>query len=97
MKVLIDTNVIIDNLASRTPYDGDAKAIFNHIATNRITGYVNISSITDIYYIIRKTFMDTDFRKRYDAIKSKENVYAKQRNNETVASTPVPRAPLIQY
>ena len=64
MKALIDTNVIIDNLASRAPYDRDAKAIFNHIATNRITGYISISSITDVYYIIRKVFNDADSKEK---------------------------------
>jgi len=62
MKVLLDTNVIVDNLALREPYEKDAKAIFYLIATNRIMGYVSTSSITDIYYIVRKTFNDIDSR-----------------------------------
>ena len=70
MKVLIDTNVIIDNLASRVPFDSDAKVIFNHIATNRIIGYVNISSITDIYYILRKTFNNIDSKEKIKTLMS---------------------------
>ena len=64
MRVLIDTNVIIDNLASRAPYNKDAKAIFNHIAAKQISGYVSISSITDIYYILRKTFNDIESKEK---------------------------------
>jgi predicted nucleic acid-binding protein len=64
MKILVDTNVIIDNLTLREPYAGDAKTIFSMIAKKRITGYVNTSSVTDIYYIIRKTYSDTDSREK---------------------------------
>ena len=62
MKILLDTNVIIDNLASREPYDRCAKVIFNLIASNRIQGYINTSSVTDIYYILRKSLSDSDSR-----------------------------------
>ena len=64
MRVLLDTNVIVDNLSLREPYAKDAKAIFHLIATNRITGYGNTSSITEIYYILRKTFNDIDSRSK---------------------------------
>jgi len=62
MKILLDTNVIIDNLASREPFNQNAKAIFNLIAKKQVVGYVNTSSVTDIYYILRKTLSDTDSR-----------------------------------
>jgi predicted nucleic acid-binding protein len=64
MKVLLDTNIIVDNLALREPHHKYAKEIFNLIAKKRIAGYVNTSSVTDIYYILRKTFSDTDSRKK---------------------------------
>ena len=64
MKILIDSNVILDNFALREPYAKDAKAIFNLIAKNRVTGYVNTSSVTDIYYILRKTFNDAASREK---------------------------------
>ena len=37
MKFLVDTNVIVNNLASRVPHDKHANAIFDLIARNRIT------------------------------------------------------------
>ena len=64
MKILLDTNVIVDNIAVREPYNKTANAIFNLIIEERIIGYVNTSSITDIYYIIRKTFNDSDSREK---------------------------------
>ena len=62
MKILLDTNVILDSLASREPYNKHADDIFDMIAKNRIEGYINTSSVTDIYYILRKTLNDTDSR-----------------------------------
>ena len=68
MKILVDTNVIVDNLTLREPFAEEAKKIFSMIAERRITGYVNTSSVTDIYYIIRKTFNDTDSREKIRTI-----------------------------
>ncbi|MCL2190064.1 MAG: PIN domain-containing protein [Defluviitaleaceae bacterium] len=59
MKILLDTNVILDSLASREPYNKQADDIFDLIAQNRVAGYLNASSVTDIYYILRKTLGDT--------------------------------------
>ena len=68
IKILLDTNVVVDNLALREPFAKDAKTIFTMIAKKSIIGYVNTSSITDIYYIIRKTFNDTDSREKIRTI-----------------------------
>jgi len=54
MKILLDTNVILDSLASREPYNSQADDIIELVAKKRIEGYLNISSVTDIYYILRK-------------------------------------------
>jgi len=54
MKILLDTNVILDSLASRKPHDKNADDIFDLIAKNHIEGYLNTSSVTDIYYILKK-------------------------------------------
>ena len=62
IKILLDTNVILDSLASRKPYAKQADDIFNLIAKNRIEGYLNTSSVTDIYYILRKTLGDVASR-----------------------------------
>jgi len=64
MKILVDTNVIVDNLASREPHDKYSNAIFDLIARNRITGCLNTSSVTDIYFILRKTFSDAESREK---------------------------------
>ena len=54
MKILVDTNVIIDALTSREPFRKDAEQIFM-LAANRIEDmYITASSATDIYYLVRK-------------------------------------------
>ncbi len=46
MKILVDTNVIIDALAAREPFREDAEAILLLAAEEQITGFVTGSSIT---------------------------------------------------
>lgn len=54
MKILVDTNVIIDALTSREPFKEDAEQIFM-LAANRIEDmYITANSSTDIYYLVRK-------------------------------------------
>ncbi len=54
LRVLIDTNVIIDALAAREPFRIEAEAILLLAAEERIVGFVTGSSMTDIYYLIRR-------------------------------------------
>lgn len=55
MKLLIDTNVILDVLLKREPfYDSGAK-LLNLAKQNDINLYVSASAITDIYYIANQT------------------------------------------
>ena len=54
MKVLIDTNVILDVLAKRPPFYSHAEKIFFLAAEEKIEALITASSVTDIYYLIRK-------------------------------------------
>ena len=54
MKVLIDTNVIIDTALRRKPFLVDSDQVLFFAQTERFDGYVSASSITDLYYILRK-------------------------------------------
>lgn len=54
MKILIDTNVIIDALTSREPFREDAEQIFILSANRAEDMYITASSATDIYYLVRK-------------------------------------------
>ena len=63
MKILVDTNVIIDALTSREPFREDAEQIFL-LAANQIEDmYITASSATDIYYLVRKHLHSTEHAK----------------------------------
>lgn len=60
MKVLIDTNVIIDALTGREPFREMAEKIFI-LAANQVEDmYIIASLATDIYYLIRKYLHNTE-------------------------------------
>jgi len=54
MKALIDTNVIIDYLDDRAPFADDAERIFDLCEQGELAGVITASSMTDIYYVMRK-------------------------------------------
>lgn len=59
MKVLLDTNIVIDALTSREPWKEHAEKIFLMAANNIIDIFITASSATDIYYLIRKHLHST--------------------------------------
>ncbi|MCL1463106.1 type II toxin-antitoxin system VapC family toxin [Argonema galeatum] len=54
MRVLIDTNVVIDFLQEREPFIEDAAKLFDKIDAGEIEGFIAATTITNIYYIVRK-------------------------------------------
>ena len=56
MKILLDTNIVIDFLAKREPFAKDAKIIISLIENKEIEGYLSASTITTIHYLAQKIF-----------------------------------------
>ena len=54
MKVLLDTNVVLDLLLERDPWRVDAEAIAQASSDGRLQSHVSASTITDIFYIGRR-------------------------------------------
>lgn len=54
MKVLIDTNIIIDFALERQPFYKESEQVFLFAQQRQIEGYVSASTFGDLYYIIRK-------------------------------------------
>ena len=54
MKVLIDTNVILDLLCDRKEFAADASRVFKLCEVHKIEGIVSALSIPNIVYIMRK-------------------------------------------
>lgn len=55
-KLLIDTNVVLDFLLARKPFDASAVEIFKLAATGKVTLFISINSFTDIIYFVRKEY-----------------------------------------
>ena len=64
MKIVVDTNVIIDALTSREPWNESAEKIFLMAANRTVDMYITASAATDIYYLIRKHLHDTQTAKQ---------------------------------
>ncbi|WP_354635678.1 PIN domain-containing protein [Planktothricoides raciborskii] len=54
MKVLLDTNVIVDVAVERQPYFAASQQVLLKVEQKEIEGYVSPSILSDIYYIVRK-------------------------------------------
>ena len=54
MKVLIDTNIILDYALIRQPFYDLADRIFVLVEQKQIEAYVSASTFTDLFYILRK-------------------------------------------
>lgn len=60
MKLLIDTNVVLDVLLRREPFSKTAAEVLNLTQRDDVREYVSASAITDIYYIANKQMKDRD-------------------------------------
>ena len=54
MRVLIDTNILLDFLLQREPFFQDAELLFNAIDSGLVIGCVTATTLTDIFYIAQK-------------------------------------------
>jgi len=55
MRVLLDTNIVLDLLLQREPFIDDARDIFLLIENNQIDGFLSATTITTLHYIISKS------------------------------------------
>ena len=66
MKIMIDTNIILDVLLEREPFYKHSRAILEMCEKRKIYGFISASSATDIFYLVRKALSSTE--KAYDAL-----------------------------
>lgn len=58
MKLLVDTNVVLDVLLRREPFVKAATDVLNLTQQDNVREYVSASAITDIYYIAYRQMKD---------------------------------------
>lgn len=54
MKILLDTNVVLDHLMNREPFVDEAETVLNAVAYRQIEAAITANTITDIAYLLRK-------------------------------------------
>lgn len=55
MKILLDTNVVLDLLLAREPFVDMAREIFNLIENNELEGFLCATSVTTLHYLIGRS------------------------------------------
>lgn len=66
MKIMCDTNIIIDVLLEREPFVDESCRVLSLCEEHRLDGFVSASSVTDIYDLVRKYTHSTELA--YQAI-----------------------------
>lgn len=62
MKVLLDTNIILDVILQRQPYFEESIEILKLSDMGEINSFITSNSITDVFYVLRKYFDNTQDR-----------------------------------
>ena len=62
MKVLVDTNVVMDALLGREPYFEDSNRVLQICGDKKVEGYLAAHTITNLFYYLRKHYQNEDCR-----------------------------------
>ncbi|MBR1628692.1 MAG: PIN domain-containing protein [Lachnospiraceae bacterium] len=63
MRILIDTNVMLDYITKREPYYTDAYTIMKKCRSGEVKGCIAAHSVMNAFYILRKEYTETERRK----------------------------------
>lgn len=56
MKVLVDTNVMMDALTEREPFAEKSKEVIRIISEHKADGYLAAHSVTNLFYLLRHDY-----------------------------------------
>jgi len=62
LKVIIDTNVVLDVLLERKPFVESAVEVFGLVERSRIEAFLGATTITTIHYLLTKALSSEDTR-----------------------------------
>lgn len=54
MKILLDTNIIVDDALEREPFLEASEQVLVLVEQGQVEGYISASTFNDLYYIIRR-------------------------------------------
>ena len=58
MKIMIDTNVVMDVLLKREPFYSASYEVMRQSALERVEGFVSATAATEIFYLLRRALGD---------------------------------------
>ncbi len=77
MKVLIDTNVVLDYLGANQGFTDDAEKVFDLASRRKDIKLVSSSAITDIIYVLKRAVKDRKLvRKKYESFRRRISILA---------------------
>lgn len=68
MKILFDTNVVLDVLLQRQPFYSDAAKLLAKVELGELSGYLGATTLTTIHYLSTKVLGKTQARKEIDKL-----------------------------
>ena len=54
MRILVDTNVLLDALLAREPFVADAAFLLEAIEAGQVIGFMSATTVTDVHYLVRR-------------------------------------------
>jgi predicted nucleic acid-binding protein len=54
MRVLFDTNVVLDALLAREPFVADAAFLMESVESGRVEGFISATTMTDVHYLVKR-------------------------------------------
>ncbi|KAM3100584.1 type II toxin-antitoxin system VapC family toxin [Phormidesmis sp. 146-35] len=54
MRILIDTNIVLDVLLDRAPFVEEGVTLFEMVERQQVQGYIAATTVTNVFYIVRK-------------------------------------------
>lgn len=68
MRLLLDTNVVLDVLLARKPFVDDAAELFSVIEAGEATGYLGATTVTTVFYLAAKALGPTSAREHVQGL-----------------------------
>lgn len=54
MRILFDTNILLDAILAREPFVTDAAFLLTAVESGQIVGFVSATTVTDVHYLVRR-------------------------------------------
>ena len=60
MKILFDTNIVLDLLLERQPFVNDAQLLFEKVESGQLNGFLGATTVTTLDYLLSKSLSMRD-------------------------------------